>query len=227
MKDAVRNLRNLPVQLEPRVQWNYCNPMWLVLTHVVETITGTWLRDTLKKVIWDPLNMTSTFIDMDAAKESGLDLSTGYWYDKKNGKHVAMPFIPTTEVSGAGAIISSVVDYAKWVKALLKKDGFLKEAVHEDIVKPRFVAYPEPLRGADVTMYTLGWFRTTLHGERLIWHSGSTGTHGALVYWLPERNYGVVIFENYPSAVQQVVMYRLIEDKLDIPDDKRVDINKV
>lgn len=207
--------------------WNYSNPMWLVLTHVVETITGTWLRDTLKKVIWDPLNMTSTFIDMDLAKESGLDLSTGYWYDKKSGKHVAMPFIPTGEVSGAGAIISSVVDYAKWVKALLAKDGFLSETVHEDIVKPRFVAYSEPSKGADVTMYALGWFRTTLHGERTIWHSGSTGTHGALVYWLPERNYGVVIFENYPSAVQQVVMYRLIEDKLDIPHDKRIDLNKM
>jgi CubicO group peptidase (beta-lactamase class C family) len=199
--------------------------MWQVLTHVVETVTGKGLRETLKSTIWGPLNMSSTFIEVQDARDSGLDLSTGYWYDESKGTHVAMPFIPTAVVSGAGAIISSVKDYAKWVRALLQRDAFLSAAVHADIVRPRFVGALEPYRGADVSMYSLGWFRTTLHGERTIWHSGSTSTHGALVYWLPERQYGVVIFENYPSAVMQAVMYRLIEDKLGVADEKRIDIN--
>ncbi|KAG8422477.1 Carbamoyl-phosphate synthase [Metarhizium acridum] len=83
-----------------------------------------------------------------------------------------MPFIATAEISGAGAVISSVADYARWVKALLKKGAFLSEATHDDIVRPRFismaVSMAEPSKGADVTTYALGWFRTSLHGERTI-----------------------------------------------------------
>ncbi|KHN95705.1 Beta-lactamase/transpeptidase-like protein [Metarhizium album ARSEF 1941] len=225
VKDAVRNLRNLPIQLELRLEWHYCNPMWQVLTHVVETVTGKSLRETLERVIWAPLGMKSTFLDVDSAKASGLDLSTGYWYDGKKGRHVAMPFIATAEVSGAGAVISSVLDHAKWVKALLKGDAFLSEAVHEDVVRPRFISMTEPSRGSDVTTYALGWFRTRLHGEMTIWHSGSTSTHGALVYWLPERQYGVVVFANYPNGVMKAVTYRLIEDRLGVPQDKRIDID--
>lgn len=168
--------------------------------------------------------MKSTFMDVESAREAG-DLSTGYWYDEHTDKYVAMPFIPTAEVSGAGAIISSVTDYAKWVKALLGRDEFLSESVHADIVRPRFINTAEANKGADVSMYALGWVRTTLHGERAIWHSGSTGTHGALVYWLLERKYGVVIFVNYPNAVMEAVMYRLIEEKLNVPMEKRIDIN--
>ncbi|KJK80157.1 hypothetical protein H634G_04396 [Metarhizium anisopliae BRIP 53293] len=225
VRHAVRNLRNLPAQLEPRLEWHYCNPMWQVLSHVVETVTGASLRETLESVIWAPLGMKSTFLDVDRARASGLDLSTGYWYDDKKGEHVAMPFMATAEVSGAGAVISSVVDYARWVKALLKKDAFLSEATHEDIVRPRFISMAEPSKGADVTTYALGWFRTVLHGERTIWHSGSTGTHGALVYWLPERQYGVVVLANYPNGVLEAVMYRLLEDRLGVPQDRRIDIN--
>ncbi|KAK2590160.1 hypothetical protein QQS21_012156, partial [Conoideocrella luteorostrata] len=227
LRDTVRNLRNLPIQKNPRVEWHYNNHMWLTLSYVVETVTGRPLRDMLKKVIWDPLNMTSTFIDLDKAQDSGLVLSRGYWYNKHNESYVPMEFMPTAVVSGGGATISTVVDYAKWIKALLYQDEFLSEASHADIIRPRAIAFPDAALGQDITTYAAGWFRTVFHGEKTIWHSGSTATHGALVYWLPDRKYGVVIMGNYASEVPRTVMYRLLEDKLGIPNEKRFDINEV
>ncbi|TWU76429.1 hypothetical protein ED733_006955 [Metarhizium rileyi] len=182
-----------PIKDANRVLWHYCNPMWQVLTHVVETVTGESLRETLKRALWDPLGMKSTFASL----------------------HGVL-------ASGAGAVISTAKDYARWVRALLRRDGFLSEAVHEDIVRPRSVAVPVPApdEGADVATYALGWMRTNLHGQKTMWH-------GALVYWLPERQYGVVVFANYPNGAPQAVTYRLIEDKLGVPQDKRIDVNAI
>lgn len=227
IKTIVRNLRNLPVSKEPRVASHYCNPMFGVLTHVVETLTGGRLGNLLRKVLWEPLGMDSTYLYLDDAKKSGHDLSRGYWWSEKNESFVAMPLFPTDEVSGAGAAISTVLDYAKWIKALLRKDGVLSEAVHDDIRKPRFIFNQYPAPGVDVTLYSLGWFRTVFHGELAYWHSGSTVTHGTLVYWLPERDYGVAMMTNAANEVRDVIMYRLLEERLGVPEEKRVKMNEM
>lgn len=221
VRDTVRNMRNLPLHLEPRVEFHYCNLMFTVLSHVVESTTGKRLGHVLKDLIWSPLGMNSTYMDLQEAKDAPEHLSTGYYWNKEEKKLKAMPFMPTEPLNGAGAMISNVLDYAKWVKSLLRKSGPLSEAVHREIRTPRMVQSPEPAMGADATLYSLAWFRTTIHGQVAYWHSGSVGTHGALVYWFPDLNYGAVIFANYPSPARQVLMWRLIEDKLRIPKDRR------
>jgi CubicO group peptidase (beta-lactamase class C family) len=59
-KDLVRSLRHLPLTAEPRTKFQYCNLMFVVVSHVIETLSGTWLGDFLKGRIWTPLNMHST-----------------------------------------------------------------------------------------------------------------------------------------------------------------------
>ncbi|OAA32355.1 Beta-lactamase/transpeptidase-like protein [Moelleriella libera RCEF 2490] len=227
LRDTVRNLRNLGMRREPRVQFEYNNLMFTVLSHVVETLTNKSVRDVLRSTIWDPLNMTSTFLDLDEAQASGLVLSRGYWYDGTAGSFRAMPVMPTTAVSGAGAVISTVVDYAKWVKALLDRHEFLSHAVHADLTRPRFLTGDRrtPVREDKLASYAVGWMRTVLHGETSIWHTGGTGTHGTMVQWLPDKKFGLVIMENYMNeAVHTIVMHRLIEDRLGIPPEKRADV---
>jgi len=59
-KDLVRSLRHLPLTAEPRTHFQYCNLMYVVVSHVIETLSGKWLGDFLKERIWAPLNMHST-----------------------------------------------------------------------------------------------------------------------------------------------------------------------
>jgi CubicO group peptidase (beta-lactamase class C family) len=59
-KDLVRSLRHLPLTAEPRTHFQYCNIMFVVVSHVIETLSGKWLGDFLKERIWTPLNMHST-----------------------------------------------------------------------------------------------------------------------------------------------------------------------
>jgi len=78
-------------------------------------------------------------------------------------------------------------------------------------------------------LYGLAWTRTTVHGEVAYWHDGSTLTFGAEVYWFPNLKNGIVAFANGAlgsNPAEQVLVHRLIEDKLNVPASRRADLNK-
>lgn len=60
IKGSVRAMRHLPLTAEPRTKFQYCNQMYVVASHVIETSTGSWLGDVLRERIWEPLDMKST-----------------------------------------------------------------------------------------------------------------------------------------------------------------------
>ncbi len=78
-RDHVRNMRNLPLSRPPRTEFHYDNWMFTTLSHLVETLTGEWLGDTLRKYLWDPLGMDSTFLSLEDALSSKHHLARGYY----------------------------------------------------------------------------------------------------------------------------------------------------
>ncbi|KAJ3532067.1 hypothetical protein NM208_g8602 [Fusarium decemcellulare] len=224
IRDIVRNIRYFPLRAQPRTEFDYNNEGYAVLSYVIEKVTGKWLGDVLKEIIWEPLEMNSTFLDLQQAKDAPEHLSTGYYWDENNKRHQGVPFLPTGIISGAGAVISNVIDYTKWIRCLLRKEPPLSSKVHQDIRRPRFIHNPEPAGGLDVSLYGLSWWRTSIEGTTVYWHSGSTTSHGALVYWLPDLDYGVVMLANYPSPAREIIMRRVVYDKLRTPSKRRHDI---
>ncbi|KAF5268800.1 hypothetical protein FOXYS1_294, partial [Fusarium oxysporum] len=177
-----------------------------------QIITGKWLRDVLKELIWVPLDMDSTLFDLQDASHAPNQLASGYYWDIKEGKYGEAPFINVTELSGAGAIFSNVLDFAKWVKCLL----------HE--VAPFFKELDEP---SDMVTYGLGWHHSLFKGHAIYTHSGGVHTYGAQVYWLPSIRYGVVAFANTAltsNAVEEILAWNLIQDRLKIPENERSDV---
>ncbi len=59
VRDVVRNLCHLPLTAEPRASRQYCNLIYMVLSHVSETVTKRPLKTTFKELICGPLGMTS------------------------------------------------------------------------------------------------------------------------------------------------------------------------
>lgn len=52
-------------------------------------------------------------------------------------------------------------------------------------------------------------------------------SHGAEVFWLPDIKFGIVAFGNTAISsnfVELEAVYRLIEDKLNIPAKERIDV---
>lgn len=229
IKDVVRNIRNLPPSAEPRVEWRYCNSMYVTLSHVVETLTGRRLEDVMRDYIWNPLGMNSTYMNVKDAKASQNHLASSYVWREKEKKYDVMPFLGVEEISGAGGVISNVLDYAQWVKCLIHETKPFSKAVHKDIRTPRFLQNAQLGVGTELSLYGLAWFRTLIHGQVVYWHSGSTLTFGALVYWLPDLKFGIVALANGAGTsgpVNLILVRRLLEDKLRVPLQDRLDINK-
>jgi CubicO group peptidase (beta-lactamase class C family) len=228
-KDIVRNFRNLPMMAEPRVTFYYCNLMYVALSHVLETVTGSWLGNVLKELIWDPLDMKSTYLDLEDAKKAEGHLADGYYWDKKSKEYKWVDYLDVGEISGAGGAFSTVLDYTKWVKCLLFETEPLSKDVHKDIKKPRSIGITVPGGGLDISLYSLGWQRTLYKGHVIYMHSGGMHAYGSQVCWLPDARFGVVAFGNTAStsnAAGEIAMYRLIGDKLGIPEEARFDINR-
>ena len=114
-RDIVRSIRYLPLAQEPRTTYMYCNLMYVVLSHCVETLTGQSLGEVLRERIWKPLGMGSTFYGVEDL-DGGKKLATGYYWDENKERFAEIEDDPTPEVAGAGLVISSVRDYAKWVR---------------------------------------------------------------------------------------------------------------
>ncbi|EXK80438.1 hypothetical protein FOQG_15073 [Fusarium oxysporum f. sp. raphani 54005] len=226
-KDVVRNLRNLPLTTEPRLKYSYTNLMYTTLSHVIETVTGKWLGDVMKELIWAPLGMNSTFFDLQDANHAPNQLASGYYWDKKEGRYGEVPFMNVTQLSGAGAVFSNVLDYAKWVQCLLDEALPFPKEVHKDIKSPRMLISTQPDGSSDIVTYGLGWSRTLFKGHVIYTHGGGVHAFGAQVYWLPDISYGVVAFANTAitsNAVEEILAWKLIQDRLEIPENERFDV---
>ncbi|KAJ3482019.1 hypothetical protein NLG97_g7678 [Lecanicillium saksenae] len=225
-KATVRNLRNLPPTAEPRVVFQYCNLMFTVLSHVVETVTASWLGDVLRSVIWQPLDMKSTFLSYSEARKSENEIATGYFWDEDAEQYVAVEEDPVQFSSGAGAIITNAVDYSKWVRCLLYETEPFSAATHREIKTARMLAIPNPSPGWGVSSYGLGWQVTTFHGAAVYQHNGGTQNFGTNVFWMPEIKFGVVAFANTAGTgniIEEILTQKLVEDRLGIPPEDRPD----
>jgi len=60
LQAAVRAIRYLPLTAQPRTKFQYCNIMYGVASHIIQTLTGKWLGDVLRERIWEPLGMKAT-----------------------------------------------------------------------------------------------------------------------------------------------------------------------
>ncbi|KAI1208300.1 beta-lactamase/transpeptidase-like protein [Annulohypoxylon truncatum] len=242
VRDVARSLRYLPMVSEPRVEWRYCNVMYMVVSHAVQVLTNEWLGDVMRDRIWAPLGMNDTFLSVEEAIREGRVVADGYYWDYKGeregkgkGGFVEVPKLGLGLASGAGGVVSNVGDYARWVRCLIRGDRegdgdgctVLPKEAHRELKKVRIVQGPESKKGYDAPLaYGLGWEVGTYKGHRLFKHSGGMEAYGALVYFFPDLEYGVVTLANTAvtsNIVGQELIWKLVDDKLGIPKEDRYD----
>lgn len=230
-KSITRNLRNLSIARPLRTHWMYSNIMYTVATHLVSTVTGENYTDYLHKRLWDPLGMTNTFHDAPdiEAHSATARQATGYTFDRDKNEYISIISGPEPEGQGAGCIWSSAGDYAKWIRALLTQNPPLSRDAYNELIRPRMVVPdPDPIPFYSDLLYALGLQKESYRGRSIISHDGSVDGFRAKVAFLPDQNWGIVMFGNAENAffLQQVLFHVLMDDLLDIPEAEREDWNK-
>ncbi|KAL1966586.1 hypothetical protein VTN77DRAFT_3997 [Rasamsonia byssochlamydoides] len=226
LREGVRNMRHLPITAPIRTMWQYSNLMYMSVAHIIETVTGQWLGDFFRERIWEPLGMTDTYLSVDDALAVGAEISRGY-YLNLTGDLEDLSWIPLDHVRGAGHIISSARDYAKWASAMIHRAPPFSPEAHATLVSAHSIMVPivvEP-ESAPQT-YGLGWMIHSYRGEVIIEHGGAEPGFGTLVLYLPNREWGLTIFTNNMiggTGAEWFLAYHLIDELLETLEEERFD----
>ncbi|KXG53303.1 Beta-lactamase-related protein [Penicillium griseofulvum] len=222
LREAVRNLRHLPMAYAPRTTFSYNNNMYMAVSHALEQIEGRTLGETLKKRIWEPLEMNDTYFSVtDVSQDPSLRprLARGYTWDPDTNTYIAEPYMNDVAVTGAGAMVSSVLEYTKWLRAMIYQKGPISPQGHAELLQPRTVISNwEELVGPPACpshLYALGWFVDSYRGEPIYWHSGSWPGFGIMVGFLPSKGFGFAMMGNTTNARNaQVEIYMHLLDRI-------------
>lgn len=129
----------------------------------------------------------------------------------------------------AGNIISNVLDYTKWIKAMIDSSRPISAAGHQAVISSRILINKDDESFTGVESYTLGWFKWVYRGEEYVSHSSVMEGYVTLVYYFPRLKYGLVTFANtdYNSEPAEMsLLFYLIDEKFGIPKHDRFNFAK-
>ncbi|KAK2040410.1 penicillin-binding protein [Colletotrichum somersetense] len=200
--------------------------MFAVMGYLISVLTGSWLGDFFQEYLWNPMGMNETYFSLPDAERSGLVLATEYYYHPVHKKHFEIPHEPSSAEEGAGSIISTVLDYAKYLRVMINESAPLSKAGHRELKTPRnFVASSKaPYVGPKT--YALGWTGAVFEGEQMYSHDGAVTMFRSTMMMIPSKQIGVAVFTNTESSVPEVIAHHILWEHLGVPKDKRYDLNK-
>ncbi|KAL9083623.1 MAG: hypothetical protein Q9165_008438 [Trypethelium subeluteriae] len=231
-QSVTRNVRNLQVSAPIRSKYMYNNLMFTVATYLVEKMSGLSFADFLQTRFFSPLGMNSTKLQPEAARAAGLGdrLATPYVWDEDKNAYKPIEIVQSPEDQGAGSIITSVNDYIKWVKTVMKQQPPISEEIYKGLIRPRIFANPDdddldPL--TSWSAYAVGWEPRFYRGSLIVAHEGAISGFGSIHFFLPKQKIGGVILGNSSDAADlaPVLAHELIDEALKVPEPERPDWN--
>lgn len=222
-RDLVRGLRHLPMTAEPRARYQYTNKMIAVVGYLIERLSGQWLGDFFRQHLFEPMGMTETYYSLEDAKSSDQLLAGEYHWVSKRAEYVRVPDEANMDDAPAGAIISTVVDYTKYLQTMMAEGAPLSAAGHRQIKTPRMLSIPSwpPFTGP--VFYCLCWDYSIIQGEQVWFHMGQANRFVSIMIMVPSKQFSIVVFSNSASPVYQMLAYRALYDNFGVPDDQRMD----
>ncbi|HMG66530.1 MAG TPA: serine hydrolase [Chitinophagaceae bacterium] len=150
---------------KPGAKYEYSNTGYILLSIVVERITGKPFKDYLTEKILSPLKMNNTFL-YDGSQQLSNNIAMGYsQFNQKDGY--------TGLTTGDGGMFSNVYDLLKWSEALYSEE-LVKQSTLDTAFTPAKV-----IEGK--TTYGFGWNITGTGTDKVVWHTGSTGGYRAFI----------------------------------------------
>jgi CubicO group peptidase (beta-lactamase class C family) len=188
---------------EPGEKSGYGSADFVVLSRIIEKITGKSFPDFLQRQVLDPLGMTDSGFDsaiqMGPMRRSDVvphRASVYFWDTNRQRTHA---FLFTIHAYSAGGIYSSVRDLAKWGAALDKNQ--ILSADSKSTMWTR-----NKLKDGAATDWGIGWVVRTYQGRRVAGHSGGPALSDVLRFI--DDKLTVVVLQNqqkmYPYLAQGI-----------------------
>ena len=194
-KDEIVKVANSrPVEFPPGSKWHYSNTGYYLLGLVVEKVTGKPYIEAMTERVFKPLGMTHT-------RESdpwAVIPNRAVGYQLLNGVIQNRDAMQPTACKGAGTLVSTIEDMAKWDAAVTQNR----------LVKPesqQLMWTPSKLTTGNIVNYGFGWFMSDWRGNESVEHSGGTAGYSCDYRRFQKLGFSVMVFCNlYATGVEKI-----------------------
>ncbi len=226
-------------QFEPDSKFWYSDIGTDVVGRLVEKVSGEPLHEFIKREIFDPLGMSSTFHGIDASDKRFSQIaslyvkgSKGWFRFWKPGEKPLYPF-----AWGSQTVYSTTTDYAKFLKMMMNGGRvgdrqLLSEAAVNRMLEP---VSPMKMLGSD-TAYPTGFRNLEAHyGQMMVTHHligkekrkpviiGHSGSDGTNAWAWPERDLIILYFTQSRGGPTALRIERPIDRLIIHPDEALVE----
>ena len=186
--------RQKGLEMEPGSTFRYCNSSYILLTEIVQRITGKTYAEYTSEKIFKPLGMTNTRF---ADNHQLIIKNRVDSYEKENGQYYHVPLMNTTP--GPSGLLTTVEDLAKWVLNFEKPivgnkkmlDEFNKPSTFDNGEK----VFLRVIDG-DTIFHAKGQNIWKHKGQRIFSHGGHTAGFRTFLGRFPEHNLAIIQLSN-------------------------------
>ncbi len=173
----------------PGDEYMYCNTGYILMAMIIERITGEKFAAWMKKQVFDPLGMHSTYVE-DKYNRIVPNNATSYSGSKERGFEREVEFWGYT---GSGNIHSTTQDLLQW-----QRNFYLPTEGWEQAFS--ILQTVDSLNNGDANDYAYGVRVDLYKGEKRISHGGSIGGYRAFACTYPEQRLDIVALTNFSSS---------------------------
>ena len=193
-------VKDAPLTFTPGEKFAYCNTGYYLLGMIVEKASGKPYGTFVADRIFKPLGMTSTSLD-DYADARPVR-AKGYSFN--NGQTTPAEHTHPSQPVAAGALVSTVVDLAKWDAALTSRK-LLKPASYDLLWAPmRF-------NSGTASHYALGWEVQPYRARSRQSHGGGITGFSTFVARFPDDKVTVIALVNQSGGAGQALANSVAE----------------
>jgi len=199
----------------PGEKWEYSNTNYAVLAWIVSRVSGISYPDFLARNIFTPLGMSSS------GSGFASQANTATPYEGPSGNfRPAEPRISLDLFYGAGSVVSTAHDLARWDAALVN-GSLLSPASMQELWTNGKMPNGTPLN------YAMGFIATSLAGHREVWHNGYSPNAGGYCYnaIFPDDKLAVIVLSNASQDTFRGKPEQIVRDVLALYDPRLIPID--
>jgi len=177
----IDSFKNKPLEFQPGTKYEYSNSGYLLLSYIIEKVSGKSYEDYLLENIIKPLNMKNT--GYDHLKPLVKNRASGY--SIASGKLTNAEFFDRSNVQGADGLYSTVEDLYLWDRAL-----YTEKLVSKSSLDKMFTPYPP------ANIYGYGWSTNKVE----VHHFGRMDGYYTYIYRNTSDKTAIVVLSNIEQS---------------------------
>lgn len=168
------------LDFEPGSDWSYSNSGYSILGYIIQKVTGITYEQAVRKYIFQPIKMKHSGFDFERLTSKNKAVGYSVYSDTI---HSVATFSDSSVVFAAGAIYSTVKDLYRFHKAMQSY-----KIVDEALLQKAYTPFKHN--------YGYGWIIDTIHGNKMVYHSGGISGFSSIFIRIPTENICIVLLNN-------------------------------